>query len=164
MKTDGVLTFALRLDHDVVCVDTDTTGLSDLIARLAALSKSGRSSCSLHWRTPSVGGNELTEEKQREDVELIHDVKVLLGPHDPAPGDDYTWTFEITPDKRCLQIYCDPGGLQQMIHMLAVLPGKKGGPDHDHWMTRSWSGHELTEQRKGDGTILVNMVDVHYWP
>ncbi|HEY2930855.1 MAG TPA: Imm32 family immunity protein [Acidobacteriota bacterium] len=31
---------------------------------------------------------------------------------------------------------------------------------HDHLMTPAWAGHELTEERQGDNTKLVNMVTI----
>ncbi len=164
MPNDRILSFALVHDGDVVDIVGDSTGMPDLIVWLKTLETVADLPASLHWKTSVLGGAELTDEKQRADHEIIHDVKVILAPYETAPGDDYILTFEMTADWRQLQIHCNPDGLKQMIHTLSRLSEDKDKPDHDHWMTQSWAGHELTERKKGGGTILINQVDVRYWP
>lgn len=163
MPNDRILSFALVHDGDAVDIVCDSAGMPDLIAWLKTLETVADLPASLHWKTPTLDGIELTDEKQQADHEIIHDVKVILAPYETAPDDEYTLTFEMTADWRQLQIHCDLEGLKQMIHTLTRL-SERSKPDHDHWMTPSWSGHELTERKKGDGTILINQVDVHYWP
>ena len=69
-------------------------------------------------------------------------------------------TFEYEEEHGTLEIVCDEEGrdlLRRYIDWLK-LPG-----DHEHLMTPSWSGSELTEelQSTAPGRKLIHMVTIH---
>jgi hypothetical protein len=164
MTNNRLLTFELSKDEDTATIHADSIGLRDLIGWLSALPRNASTPATLRWRTPALGGIELTEVKQGKDTSIIHEVSVTLWRGPAARGEQMLATFEITPDGRRAQIHCDTLGLDEMLRNLTNLFNTKRKQSHDHWMTPSWAGHELTEQRKGDGTVLINKVDVYYWP
>lgn len=71
-------------------------------------------------------------------------------------------TFEINKDKDEIQIHTNKEGLGELIKYLekisCITP-----PTHDHFMTPSWSGMELTEEKQGSDNILINKVTVYLW-
>ncbi len=74
-------------------------------------------------------------------------------------------TFELSRDGDELHIHCNREGLealQQILHRLAESSAPV--PRHDHLMTPSWAGDELTEEKQGDDTTLLNKVTVRLWP
>jgi len=58
-------------------------------------------------------------------------------------------------------IYCDKEGLDLLISRLVKLK-ERGG--HDHLMTPSWAGWELTEEIQGEGNQLINELTVRVKP
>jgi hypothetical protein len=72
-------------------------------------------------------------------------------------------TFELSPTGDEIQIHCDAEGVQTLIRSLARL-AQKMTSDHDHLMTPSWAGHELTDEKQGQANRLVNMVTIYYRP
>lgn len=62
---------------------------------------------------------------------------------------------EITPESiKEVAIFCDEDGLELIIRCLESLHGKR---DHEHLMTPSWAGDELTEEKQGGRDyMLVN--------
>ena len=58
-----------------------------------------------------------------------------------------------------LDVLCDDKGIELLINRLQILQ-RHGG--HDHLMTESWSGNELTEQPHREGEILINHVRLVY--
>jgi hypothetical protein len=36
-------------------------------------------------------------------------------------------------------------------------------PEHEHLMTTSWSGSELTEEKQGKNNKLINKVTIFVW-
>ncbi|MGE0240095.1 MAG: Imm32 family immunity protein [Parvibaculaceae bacterium] len=69
-------------------------------------------------------------------------------------------TFEMNPDRDELEIHCNNEGMDEFIARLTALRASKRRPDHDHLMTRSWSGHELTEASQSDQGRLLHMVTI----
>lgn len=74
-------------------------------------------------------------------------------------------TVEVMPSKECntadwdiseVAICFDLEGLELLEYKLKLL--RQGpAPDHEHLMTPSWGGDELTEEKQGDDRdILVN--------
>ena len=61
-----------------------------------------------------------------------------------------------------LNIHLNPEGAQEMIEILQRLL-RSGLNEHDHLMTQSWGGTELTEDKQDDATTLVNQVNVFLW-
>ncbi|MDE2721872.1 MAG: Imm32 family immunity protein [Gemmatimonadota bacterium] len=74
-------------------------------------------------------------------------------------------TVEVSPSKECntsdwkiaeVAVCFDEEGLELLEYRLKLLRQGKV-PNHDHLMTPSWSGYELTEEKQGDDrNILVN--------
>ena len=71
-------------------------------------------------------------------------------------------TFELVKNGKELEIHVDNNGLQELIETLIELKNAKG-KTHDHMMTPSWSGSELTEQKQNETNTLLNKVSVHVW-
>lgn len=74
-------------------------------------------------------------------------------------------TFEIAADTDAIEIHADRQGLQDLIDKLLrlknSLPSKTS--EHDHLMTPSWGGTELTEEKQGRESTLINKVTIHLW-
>ncbi len=69
-------------------------------------------------------------------------------------------TFELSGDGSELHIHGDASGLRELVRALERVITTR---EHDHLMTPSWGGAELTEQPQGQGTRLVHSVVVHPW-
>ncbi len=74
-------------------------------------------------------------------------------------------TVEVEPSEKYdssvlhideVDIFFDEEGLELLEYKLRLLRQGKG-PDHEHLMTPSWAGNELTEEKQGESrSILVN--------
>lgn len=74
-------------------------------------------------------------------------------------------TFELSPEGDELQIHCNQEGLTTLQGILRRLGESKAPlPRHDHLMTPSWAGDELSEEKQGEGATLLNKVTVRLWP
>jgi hypothetical protein len=73
---------------------------------------------------------------------------------------DFILTFELAKGSKELDIHFDEKGLEMLISM---LQGLKGKTDHDHLMTPSWAGTELSEETQSDESELINKVTIHKW-
>jgi translation initiation factor 2 gamma subunit (eIF-2gamma) len=63
-------------------------------------------------------------------------------------------TVECTKNSDEVEIYCDHEGVELLIKRLLSLRNK---PGHEHFMTPSWAGNELTEDKQGGKeNILIN--------
>jgi len=71
-------------------------------------------------------------------------------------------TFEYDKASGVLNIHTNREGAQEMIEIFQRLL-RCGLNEHDHLMTPSWSGTELTESKQDDATTLVNQVNVFLW-
>lgn len=69
-------------------------------------------------------------------------------------------TFEISHDGLQIDIHGDETGLRSLADKVLRVISSKG---HDHLMTESWAGNELSEERQGEKSLLVNKVTIHYW-
>lgn len=73
-------------------------------------------------------------------------------------------TFELTQDGDEIEIHCNQEGLSSFLTVLHRLADAQSGlPKHDHLMTPSWAGDELTEEKQGEKNILINKVTVRLW-
>lgn len=73
-------------------------------------------------------------------------------------------TFEVSPDRDELEIHFDQKGLESFIRYLQKLGDSKSPlPIHDHLMTPSWAGDELTEEKQGESNVLLNKVTLWKW-
>jgi len=72
-------------------------------------------------------------------------------------------TFELSDDHQELDVHFDRTGLSELINHLERLLNCPP-PCHDHLMTESWAGSELTEAKQGRRSILLNKVNFRYWP
>jgi hypothetical protein len=68
-------------------------------------------------------------------------------------------TFEIVGDGE-LEIHGDAEGLRELIRSMTRVV-ETG--EHDHLMTPSWGGTELTEEPRKNGAKLVNKVTIRVW-
>lgn len=62
-------------------------------------------------------------------------------------------TVEFNPKDECVELYCDEEGLDVLGRALAVLRDAGG---HEHLMTPSWAGHELTEDKQNPANQLIH--------
>lgn len=60
-------------------------------------------------------------------------------------------------DADTVEIHCDQEGLSFLIGRLVLLRDRGG---HEHLMTPSWSGWELTEEVQGKNNRLINQLIV----
>ncbi len=60
-----------------------------------------------------------------------------------------------------IEIYCDQKGLDNLIEKLQSLKLNGG---HEHFMTPSWAGTELTEEKQGENTTLLHHLCVMLRP
>ena len=73
-------------------------------------------------------------------------------------------TFELTPDSDELEVHLDQEGLDSLLRALHRLADSKAPlPRHDHLMTPSWAGNELTETKQGAGNTLLHKVTLRLW-
>ena len=72
--------------------------------------------------------------------------------------------FEIPNDgDSVLTIAANQEGLDDLIGFLQRL--RADGPgNHDHLMTPSWGGWELSEKTPQDGNALIHQVNIFYRP
>ncbi len=61
------------------------------------------------------------------------------------------------------EIHLDEEGLDLLADRLMKLR-RHQDPEHDHLMTPSWAGTELTEDKQGEGNDLIHMLTVYYHP
>lgn len=71
-------------------------------------------------------------------------------------------TFELKPKHDVLEIHCDDEGLKTLTRLLRLLETKQ--IDHQHLISPSWSGHELTEIRQGTDTTLLHQGTIYKHP
>jgi hypothetical protein len=73
-------------------------------------------------------------------------------------------TFELTPDLDELEIHTDREGLRNLLNYIRrLMESDEPLPRHDHLMTPSWGGHELTEEAQTENGRLLNHVKIHLW-
>jgi len=64
-----------------------------------------------------------------------------------------------------IEIHANEPGLQDLIEILLKLknslPVKSS--EHEHLMTPSWGGMELTEEKQSKDSTLINKVTIHLW-
>ena len=74
-------------------------------------------------------------------------------------------TFELSADRDEIEIHGNRDGLKELIDSLHRLFESSSGDtsSHDHLMTPAWGGRELSEEKQGQKTILVNKVTIHLW-
>lgn len=73
---------------------------------------------------------------------------------------DRLLTFELLADGDQLEIHGDIAGLQDLSH---IIQRAIDAHQHEHLMTPSWGGNELTEETQGKGSKLINKVTIHIW-
>ena len=74
-------------------------------------------------------------------------------------------TFELTGHKDEVEIHCNKEGLESLLKIIQKLEKEPSDlPKHEHLMTPSWAGDELTEEKQGGGNILLNKITIRFWP
>lgn len=66
-------------------------------------------------------------------------------------------TFELSDDNLQLFVCGNKEGLESLINSIEKVIKYN---DHDHLMTPSWAGYELTEERQVENTKLMNKVTI----
>ena len=73
-------------------------------------------------------------------------------------------TVEWNNREESVEIYCDRDGLELLVERLGKLAKSTKADNHDHLMTPSWAGTELTEEKQGNGNMLVNHLRITLLP
>lgn len=73
---------------------------------------------------------------------------------------DKLLTFELSVDGDQLEIHGDIAGLHDLSRTLQRVIETH---EHEHLMTPSWGGNELSEEAQGKGARLINKVTIHIW-
>lgn len=68
--------------------------------------------------------------------------------------------FEIAASGDELEIHGSESGISELISILNRVVETKG---HEHLMTPSWGGTELSEERQGGKSVLINKVTIRVW-
>ncbi|WP_376797420.1 Imm32 family immunity protein [Thermogemmatispora sp.] len=67
--------------------------------------------------------------------------------------------------KGFVEIYMDEEGRRLLIDSLRRLRAQESKGDHDHLMTPSWAGNELTEEKQGDAdNELIHQLNIILLP
>jgi Immunity protein 32 len=69
-------------------------------------------------------------------------------------------TVEYDP-KGVVEIHSDKEGLDLLLTRLQALKAHGG---HEHLMTPAWAGNELTEEKQGAESELINHLKITLWP
>jgi hypothetical protein len=70
-------------------------------------------------------------------------------------------SFEVSKKHpEVIEIFCNKGGLEDLILYLTQLLKSKKEVDHEHLMTESWAGKELTEYRFGKRNTLAHQINI----
>ena len=73
-------------------------------------------------------------------------------------------TFELSADGDEIDIHLNKSGLEDLIlYLRRLLDASSELPRHDHLMTNSWAGYELTEEKQGAESQLIHKVNLRYW-
>jgi hypothetical protein len=74
-------------------------------------------------------------------------------------------TFELAEEMDAIEIHVNQQGLQDLIDRLLKLKKSLNGSssEHEHLMTPNWGGAELTEEKQGKDSTLINKVTIHLW-
>ena len=70
-------------------------------------------------------------------------------------------TVEHNEKQEAIEVYCDNEGLDLLIRNLNNLKKNKG---HLHFMTPSWAGNELTEEKQNRENTLINHLKINLKP
>ncbi len=73
---------------------------------------------------------------------------------------DFLLSFELSENNDELHIHLDEAGLSQLMAHLSLL---KKESQHEHLMTPSWGGNELSENKQGEKSNILNKVTIHQW-
>ena len=65
---------------------------------------------------------------------------------------------QLENERSEVEIYVDEEGLDFLLSQLAFLKQKK--TDHVHFMTPSWGGDELTEDKQNPNNLLIHHLRV----
>lgn len=72
-------------------------------------------------------------------------------------------TFVLSDDKDELEIQMNASGLDDLIYYLQRLRDSvKPLPNHDHLMTESWAGTELSEENARETGSVIHKVTLRY--
>ena len=69
-------------------------------------------------------------------------------------------TFEVKEGCDEIEIHGDEAGLLYLVELISKVIKYR---QHDHWMTPSWGGDELSEEQQNDENRIVNKVTLHIW-
>lgn len=73
-------------------------------------------------------------------------------------------SFELSPGMDELDVHMNREGLLFLVAQLEqLLRNPETLPHHNHLMTPSWSGTELSEEKQRADSILLNKVTLRLW-
>ena len=72
-------------------------------------------------------------------------------------------TVEYNAGEQAVEIHIDREGVDLLVERLSKLK-EHSGQEHDHLMTESWGGSELTEEKQGAENELINHLRITFWP
>ena len=75
---------------------------------------------------------------------------------------DKVLTFERDKDCSQIDIHLNDEGLTDLLEILKNLQSSNKST-HEHLMTPSWAGTELTENKMDKLSLLINKVTIHFW-
>ena len=75
---------------------------------------------------------------------------------------DKILTFELDNEREVLELHLNEAGASELIEILETLK-RNSLQDHEHLMTPSWAGKELTEEKQNLESELINHVKIMYW-
>ena len=80
------------------------------------------------------------------------------------PQREHILSFATDKDGQ-LFVHADAAGLDHLIRSLSHIRRKldAGVCDHDHLMTGSWGGDELTERTLEEGAKIIHHVKIYGW-
>lgn len=73
---------------------------------------------------------------------------------------EHILTFELSEDGDELDIHCDEQGLNMLIQSLHRLSNAN---QHEHLLSPSWGGSQLSEEKQSEQSKLINKITFHRW-
>ncbi len=171
MIRNRLLTFERTPNPESLEIYCDGEGLLDLIHYLSKLAgRDPHMTDHDHWMAESIGGHDLTAQKQG----LSNALYEMVTAHYIPPGKESKsqtaaagrlLTIIAGPPGGECEIFGDFAGLHRLIDRLRTLAsGDSTRPFSDIWTTTSPDGGMLTDENWAKRGTLVKQVTLHYRP
>jgi hypothetical protein len=73
---------------------------------------------------------------------------------------DKVLTFELNQNSDEIDIH---GNEQGFLELIETINRVISSSQHDHLMTPNWGGSELSNEKQGETSRLINKVTIHIW-